>query len=226
MKLYRLSHCLFFWFLTAQSLYAVDNALRAGVAKVNITPTTFPVIVNGGVQEKSATSANDTLYARAIVMEDGKTRLAICVVDTCMMMRELIDEAKTIASSATGIASENMLVSATHTHSAPSAMACLGARVDVVYAEFLTGKIAEVIIDAARKVQDARVGWSVVPAWEFTNCRRWIYRPDKMLTDPFGKVSVRANMHPGYENRDTIGRAAPLTRTFRSFHYRLATENH
>jgi putative membrane-bound dehydrogenase-like protein len=206
----QLASCLFLVSFAVQPLFAVENSFRAGAAKVNITPTSFPVIVNGGVAEKSASAANDALYARALVLEDGKTRLAICVVDTCMMMRELIDDAKALASKATGIPTESMLVCATHTHSAPSAMACLGTRIDAEYARLLIGKIAEVITDAADHIQEARVGWTVVPAWEYTNCRRWIYRPDKMLKDPFGEVSVRANMHPGYENLDTVGPSGPI----------------
>ena len=43
-----------------------------------------------------------------------------------------------------------------------------------------------------------------------TFCRRWIRRPDKMLEDPFGQRTVRANMHPGYQNPDVIGPAGPV----------------
>ncbi len=183
---------------------------KAGAAAVDITPKEFPVIVNGGFIEKQATKAFDPLHARAIVLDDGKTRLAICVVDTCMMTRELIDSAKEIAHRETGIPTDRMLVSATHTHSAPSAMACLGTRLDKNYAAFLPGKIAEAIAGAAKNLAPARVGWAVVPAWEYTNCRRWIRRPDKVLTDPFGVVSARANMHPGNLNPDAIGPSGPI----------------
>ncbi|HEY6169276.1 MAG TPA: LamG-like jellyroll fold domain-containing protein [Verrucomicrobiae bacterium] len=189
---------------------AASKPFRAGAGAVDITPTNFPVIVNGGFLEKQATKANDQLHARAVVLDDGKTRVAICVVDTCMMMRELIDDAKTMASKATGIPTDRMLVSATHTHSAPSAMSCLGTRLDTNYAAFLPGKIAEAITSAAKNLQEARIGWAVVPAWEYTNCRRWIRPPDRMITDPFGVVSARANMHPGNLNPDAIGPSGPI----------------
>ena len=45
---------------------------------------------------------------------------------------------------------------------------------------------------------------------EHTFCRRWIRRPDKMLEDPFGQRTVRANMHPGYQNPDAIAPAGPV----------------
>ncbi|MGD8239785.1 MAG: hypothetical protein PVH68_14595, partial [Armatimonadota bacterium] len=38
---------------------------------------------------------------------------------------------------------------------------------------------------------------------------RWIFRPDRMRTDPFGDRTVRAHMHPGYQNPDCIGPSGP-----------------
>src|SRR5207249_8729439 len=117
------------------------RTFRAGAHVVDISPTNFPVIVNAMFTERSATNTADPLHVRSLVLDDGATRIAIAVVDTCMMSRELIDRAKDIARQATGIPTERMLVSATHTHSAPSAMACLGSRQDTNYAAFLVPRI-------------------------------------------------------------------------------------
>ena len=81
-----------------------EGPYRAGAAAVDITPTAFPVRVNGGFLEKTAAQANDRLKARALVIGNGHERVAICVVDTCMLPRELIDTAKTAAAQACGIA--------------------------------------------------------------------------------------------------------------------------
>ena len=187
-----------------------EGSYRAGAAAVDITPTAFPVRVNGGFLEKTATRAHDRLMARALVIGNGHERVAICVVDTCMLPRELIDAAKAAAARTTGIATDRMLVSATHTHSAPAAMGCLGARIDPAYAAFLPGRIAEAIAAAAAAERPARIGWGAGDAWDLTNCRRWIRRPDRMLKDPFGEVSVRAHMHPGYESPDVTGPSGPI----------------
>ena len=112
-------------------------AFRAGAFAQDITPTQFPVIVNGGFTEVIATKANDTLHARAIVLEDGKEKIAIVVVDSCMLPRELLDDAKDRASKLTGIRTDRMLISATHTHSAPSSMGCLGSDADANYVKIL-----------------------------------------------------------------------------------------
>jgi putative membrane-bound dehydrogenase-like protein len=190
------------------SLQAAE--FRAGAHAEEITPTNFPVLVNAMFTERSAAQAVDPLHARALVLDDGATRLAFCVVDTCMMSRELIDEAKEFARAATGIPTDRMLVSATHTHSAPSAMGCLGSRMDTNYARFLPGRIAAAMTKAARNLSPARVGWAVVDDWEHTHNRRWIRRPDRLLEDPFGERNVRAHMHPGHESKDVVGPSGPV----------------
>lgn len=183
---------------------------RAGATVVDATPEKFPVIVNGMFTSRTAASARDPVLVRALVLDDGRTRVAIAVVDSCMMPRDLIDRAKDEASKATGIPPERMLVSATHTHSAPSAMGCLGTDADAEYPKFLPGKIARAIVEAAGRLEPAEVGWGSAPAPEHTHCRRWILRPDKVRTDPFGERTVRAMMHPGYQNPDFVAPAGPV----------------
>ncbi|HWN94596.1 MAG TPA: LamG-like jellyroll fold domain-containing protein [Methylomirabilota bacterium] len=192
------------------SLSAADKVFRAGAYAIDITPTNFPVIVNAMFTERTATKAIDPLYARCLVLHDGTNRIAIAVVDTCMMPRDLIDQAKELARRETGIPTERMLVSATHTHSAPAAMGCLGSRADTNYARFLPGQIAAGIARAASNLGPAKIGWQVVRDSEHTHNRRWIRRPDRLLTDPFGAPNVRAHMHPGHESPDVIGPSGPV----------------
>lgn len=189
---------------------AADGELRAGAAIVDVTPTSYPVIVNAMFTERTATNAVDPLYVRALALDDGSTRMVLAIVDTCMIPRDLIDRAKERASRATGVPVNRMLVSATHTHSAPSAMGCLGSRVDTNYAVFLEPRIAGAIADAVSRLQPARIGWGSVDDWEHTFNRRWIRRPDRMLTDPFGEQTVRAHMHPGYDSPDAVGPSGPV----------------
>jgi len=181
----------------------------AGAAQVDITPQELPVIVSGYFLERTANTVRDRLYARALVFDDGTSRVAICIVDTLFMPGDLLDEAKRLASKKTGIRTENMLISATHTHTAPSVAGALGTGVDEKYRKFLPPKIAEAIQLANDKLEPARIGWTAIDAPDHTHCRRWILRPDKIRQDVFGQPTVRANMHPGYQNPDFIGPAGP-----------------
>lgn len=188
---------------------AAAPVFRAGAAAVDVTPLKFPVIVNGMFQERQANSAHDRLMSRALVLDDGQTRLAIVVVDNLMIPRELLDQAKHMAQQATGIPTDRMLISATHNHSAPSAMGCLGSRTDPDYEQFLPGQIAKSIVQAAERLTPARIGWTVVQDHKHNHCRRWIFRPDRMQTDPFGQRNVRAHMHPGHQSPNHIGPSGP-----------------
>ena len=182
----------------------------AGAAEVDVSPSEFPVIVNCMFNERTGAELHDPLKARALVLDDSSSRIAIVIVDSCMMPRELIDHAKVLAHKATGIQADRMLVAATHTHSAPAAMGCLGSDPDPEYIQFLAPQLARAVELAAKDLQPVRVGWTVVQAPDHTHCRRWILRTDKVSADPFGDATVRANMHPGYQNPSFTGPSGPV----------------
>ena len=221
--------CLYAGFTARAPAADAVKIFRAGASVIDITPTGFPVIVNAMFEERTATKAVDPLHSRALALEDGSERVVLAVVDSCMLPRDLLDRAKALASQATGVPVERMLISATHTHSAPAAMGCLGSRADPRYAAFLPGRIAAGIERAVRARAPARVGWGAVDDYEHTFCRRWIRRPDRLLTDPFGERNVRANMHPGpgrCPDHLTLGVLPRRRRDCRGHNFSLAHEIH
>lgn len=193
-------------------LYSVTAAaaeLRAGAAAVDISPKQYPVLINGGMTSRSATKLTDPIYARALVLDDGKAKIAICVVDNCLFPRYHIDPAKADASQRTGIPAANMLVSATHTHTAPSVMGALGTEEDPNYPPVMRDGISRAIELAHKNLEPAKVAWGVADANEYVGVRRWIRRSDRKLKSPFGDQDVLANMHPGYLSVDAIGPSGP-----------------
>ncbi len=189
---------------------AAEPVFRAGAATIDISPPKLPAIIAGGFLEGRGTKMVDPLHARCIVLDDGKTKLGFAIVDTCMMTQTLIDEAKNLASASCGIPMDHLMVSATHTHSAPAAMGCLGTRLDKDYAAWLPAKIAEGLLAATQKLQPARIGWTSVDDWEHTHNRRWIRKPENKIVDPFGDATALANMHPGYLSAAVIGPSGPV----------------
>lgn len=197
--------------LFASTAVGYADQLKCGAVAVDVTPRHLPVIRNGGFLQAEDDQVLDPLHARCIVLDDGNKCVAIVVVDSCMLPLSVCDEAKSLAAQRTGIAADHIMISATHTHSAPSVMEfCLGAGVDQPYREFLPAKIAEAIQIAYERREPARVGWARVDASNFTRCRRWITRTDKLQLDPFGERTVHANMHPGHLNADFIGPSGPV----------------
>lgn len=146
--------------LAAATIAGRAGGLRVGAAAVDITPSRLPVLVNGGFFSRTADKVRAPLHARALVLDDGRTQIGIVVVDTCLMGREFLDEVKALGEKATGIPSNRLLISATHTHTAPSALGVLGAEADESYVPYLRDRIVEAIAAAKAALTPAEVGYA------------------------------------------------------------------
>lgn len=180
--------------IIAPSLFGQTQMLRAGAAAVDITPTEFPVNMPGGFSKNLADKAHDPFHARALVLDDGKTTVAMVVVDVLGAGPDVLNEAKAIAAAKTGMAVDKMLISSTHTHSGPSVntRSELAAR---YYKRFVEG-IAESIIKAHAALRPASIGAAAHPLPDEVFNRRWYLKPGKMPLNPFGRMDT-VKMNPG-----------------------------
>ncbi|MDC0283030.1 hypothetical protein OAK69_00835 [bacterium] len=197
--------------LSADSHLAEKNLL-AGAHVQDITPPFDSLLINGGfVERRRGKMQPGDLKARCFVLQRGEVSIAVAVVDSCMIPRDVCDRTKALASQKTGIPIDRIVIAATHTHSAPSTMDyCLGTMADPAYTEFLPSKIAEGIVKAYGKIEPAQIGHKQVKATGYNYNRRWITRPDQMQRDPFGDKTVRAMMHPGFRNPKYVGPSGPV----------------
>lgn len=182
---------------TGPSVLAEDALpLRAGAAAMDITPRQFPVNMPGGFSANPAEKAHDPLHARALVFDDGKTKLAIVLVDNLGVAREAVDEAKFLASRRCDLLPERILISSTHTHSAPPSNEMDGPKEAVAYRQILVEGIAEAIVRAHSQLRPAAVGAAVHPLPDEVFNRRWFLKPGKMPLNPFGGKDL-VKMNPG-----------------------------
>lgn len=190
---------------------AWSGELRAGCQAIDISPRVLPAIRNGGFIEATSDRVDDPLHARCLVLSDGEEGLCLAIVDSCMLPRDVCDAIKQRAAKDTGLKPERILIAATHTHSAPSAMDyCLGARQDVPYVDYLVPRVAAGIAQAHAKLEPAQTAWVVVDAPQHTHSRRWLHLGNPFPADPFGEHTVRAMMHPGYQNPQYSGPSGPV----------------
>jgi neutral ceramidase len=184
-------------FLLAVPDFTQAAALRAGAAKIDITPEKWPVSMVGQFYARGATNAFDRLHSRAIVLDDGQTRMALVVVDNCLIPRNILDESKRMAAQTSGIRPDRILISATHTHSAPASRdwPAVGIKATPHYVKQLTKGIAASIVAAARRLEPAEIGWGVGHAPKEVNNRRWFVKEAGKIPDPFGQTNdvVRTN---------------------------------
>ena len=186
------------------------QVFKAGAAQVDITPREWPVIVSGGILERRESKAIDKLHVKSLVLDDGKTRLAFAIVDNALIPRELFDKAKQMVAEATDIPASDILMSATHTHTAPSVCGVLGSGCDEVYAAWLPGQIAKGVIEANKRLEPAEIGWAVGKDEKNVFCRRYLMKPGKAPTVRFtGQTGDQARMNPGHRNPDAVRRTGP-----------------
>ncbi|MDD4269536.1 MAG: hypothetical protein PHO07_20585 [Pirellulales bacterium] len=186
------------------------RVFRAGAYAIDVTPTKFPVLVSGSSLEQGATKVVDPLHARCLVLDDGVSKIAIAVVDSLLIPRPLMDDAKQMAHEKTGIPVDRMLISATHTHTAPSVYGVLGTDCDEAYAGYLPGRIAAGIERANKNLAPARIGWAMGKDPTNVFCRRFLMKPGTAGTNPFtGKTNDQAQMNPGYLNPNALRPTGP-----------------
>lgn len=190
--------------LTLLAVSPAFPALRAGAAIADITPEEWPVRLIGNFGLTLAKSAHDGLAVRAVVLEDGGTKIAIALIDSCYVKREELDRAKALASKKTGIPTARMLISATHTHSAPPSRATPGNALEERYVERIVTQTAEAIAQANAKMVAARIGWKVIPVPEELFNRRWFMREGSIPPNPYGETTDIARMNPPAGSKDLI----------------------
>jgi neutral ceramidase len=104
-------------FLVALACASTAHAeLRAGVARVDITPSSF-MQMYGYANRKCgpANGTHDPLFAKALVLEAGGTRMAIVTADVGSLVSENLRR-----EISTKLNMSVVLLSASHTHSAPA----------------------------------------------------------------------------------------------------------
>ena len=210
-SLWTLVRCLgwFALFGSGGTVSAAPGQLRAGAVVVDITPALG--VANGGVIARGGpvTHIHDELHARCLVLDDGATRLAIAICDMRMLGGEVVARAKSLAGEATGLAPENILIAATHTHAAPAMVGIHPEPRDRAYAEFVARRIADGITRAGHHLAPAKVGWGFGSAPQHVHNRRWFMKPIAIAANPFGGRSDEVKMNPP-RGTDLLKPAGPV----------------
>jgi neutral ceramidase len=187
-----------------------QKVFKAGAAKANITPFLGGALI-GEWNNPPGTEVDDELHVRCLMLDDGTTKLAFVVADILGLNQDLIDAAKRLILERIEIPSSNIIISATHTHSAVSALGTGDDRRSWRsvpfdrYQEFVINRIADVVQLAFNRLEPARIGWGAVPVPEHVFVRRWKMR--QPVINPFGEYD-QVMMNPGHDNTNKLTPAA------------------
>lgn len=127
---------------SAWALAAERVGLRAGAARVEVTPVGDPAYPASGRY------AHERLYVRAIVLDNGSTRAALVGADLGGLGDDVVTPALQQVSAELGCPQENVILSATHSHSAvPSGPPPIG------FPRQPAGPTIAAIVDAVRQAK-------------------------------------------------------------------------
>jgi hypothetical protein len=185
-----------------------ERQLRAGAATSVITPH-LGVSLCGSMQDRAAETVHDELHARALVLDNGDTRLALVVLDLIAAGKEWLGAIKHQVSGFTGIPMGHVLISCTHTHSAPTPVNVFQSNAEKDYLDWAGTRVADVVRIAAKRLQPARVGWAVGHEDRVIFNRRYHMKPGTPLPSPFPRVEDKVKMNPGVENPAVERSAGP-----------------
>jgi neutral ceramidase len=130
------------------SQIAGAGQLRAGAHKVDITPKESDLRI-------ATDSIRDRLFARAIVVHDGRSCAVLVGVDVGAVANQVVDDAIPRVSTATGCSAERIVISATHTHSSNTA----GLGQGPPLAKTVADAVVEAATTANARLVPVRVGY-------------------------------------------------------------------
>ena len=130
----------------------VTSNLRAGVAKVDITPDVkkgLPIVGH----RRTVFEIRDPLRAGVLVLDDGETQAAIVTLDTIGAWDEMVLLARQRIEKLTSIPAANIMVTASHNHSGP------GFDADSQWGKSLIDKLGAAAKNAAATMKPVTVGY-------------------------------------------------------------------
>src|SRR5206468_4073284 len=141
---------------------------------------------------------HDPLLASACVIDDGTTQVALVGIDAGVIVRKTADVARDVIARQTGIAKENVIISASHTHQGGASLSTFMAVADPDYASFVALRIADAVTNAwgARRQSQFAHGSGQVSGIHFN--RRFLMRDGTQVT------------HPGKMNPEIVAPAGPM----------------
>jgi hypothetical protein len=128
-----------------------ESHLKAAVAKVDITPPPGTPVVG---HVRPVEGVRDPLHAVLLLLDDGRTRVAMITLDLLSAEREMTDQLREAVAAAAAVPADQILVTASHNHSGP------GWRDNPAYSRKVVQEVAEAARQAAARMVPVSVGYA------------------------------------------------------------------
>ena len=140
--------------------------LLAGAAIIDVIPQK-PMFLHGYPHvERISEGVHDPLYASALILDNGETPIGFCAVDVVFISREITRRVRERVQEATGIQGNNLMVSASHTHSGPVTFSDIFydpvvPKADPEYISYLVDKLVQVYVDAFQNKRESKIAITI-----------------------------------------------------------------
>jgi hypothetical protein len=132
-----------------------ERMLSAGVARRIITPPKGIFLIGYGDRSKGNVGVHDDLTATAIVLDDGKSRIAIVALDILTINEFIVDRVRS------RLAPTEVILCCSHTHSGPISYADeKSSRLNRNYINSLVDNIVEAVNEAQTTLSPAHLEYS------------------------------------------------------------------
>ena len=173
--------------------------MRAGVARVDITPTES-IWMKGMLRAHRSEGVHDPIFAKALVMSNDEhldQACAVVAVDVCAMTEEFTNAVRIAVEQELGIPAAHTIIAAKHIHSGPDTDGTGGP--EVRYTRTLADKLFHVVQAAAGDMQPVKVGSASGREDTISEYRRlladdghvvmnWEPYPREQLVGPLGEI--------------------------------------
>lgn len=165
--------------------------LRAGVAKVDITPQQPCVLAGYAGRTNLSTGVHDPLFARAVAFEEGGKRLVLVSSDLIGYYKT-VNYMRSAILDACNLKPEELLLTAIHTHAAPTAS--LEPEKphpnNVEYTKTVSVRLVKLVQQALAGLKPARIGVGIGASPVGINRR-------EAVIDKQGQKQIRLGRNPG-----------------------------
>ncbi len=130
--------------------FAIESNLRAGIAKVDITPPADTPVVG---HVRPTNGIRDPIRAGVLLLNNGETQAAIVTLDLISTPVEMVTQIREAISSRTKTPEKNIMVASSHNHSGP------GWTTEVAWSRNAVAKIAAASEEAAKSMRPVTIGY-------------------------------------------------------------------
>ena len=165
-----------------------ETELKVGFARVDISPKEpMPLFGYGNNDKRLHETVLDGIQTTCVAFRDAETTVLLFTTDFGQAFEKVMDTAREKITKRTGVPRENIMLSATHTHSGPDC-SCKAIPYTAVYNEYATDGMAEAAAKALEDLAPAVMKGGTVETFGLNFVRHYTRVSGGITGDVFGEV--------------------------------------